>query len=122
MFASLIFRMPAALRRAGAYLKAFALLEDSPPRATPGPRGLEDAQAAPSRSRNGALHHGLPGATTTASHIHRRPPRARSDRTPPRRPGTVVQRSQPCITPVASYARGPERLPVSRTGRRGSAA
>jgi hypothetical protein len=86
MFAPMTFRLPESLRRAGAHLKAFALLEDAPPR----PR----APAAP-----------RPGGTA-ASHAHPRPPRARIDRRTARRPGSVPAGPQPCLTPVRAHPSG----------------
>lgn len=123
MFASMISRLPATLRRAGAHLKAFALLEDVPARALPSAAEPDSARAATaSLARSGTVHDGLPGATPAASHVHRRPPRTARERGRPRRPGAIAPRLQPCVTPLPRSARGPARLDASRPSRRGSAA
>jgi hypothetical protein len=122
MFASIIFRLPAALRRVGAHLKAFALLEDTPCAVPSRPQSIPAGRARSVAARPTGIHHGLPDATPARSHVHRRPPRARADRTPPRRPGAVPERPQTCVTPLPRQPRGPARLPVVRTVRRGSTA
>jgi len=114
MFASMPFRLPEALRRTGAHLKAFALLQDPSPapaapaadRARPG-AARSQHPGSPSRhpasSSSGGVRHQAPAA---ASHAHRRPPRTRLDRGAARRPGSVPVRLQPCVMPVTAQRGG----------------
>ena len=107
MFASLIFRLPAPLRRALAYAKAFALLEDPPPalarRRPERPRRAVAAAPTPApatspgcladrrrhpllRHASGPLAHALHACGTAAPRV--------------RRGGAVARPKQLCRTPT----------------------
>jgi hypothetical protein len=132
MFASMTFRLPESLRRAGAYLKAFAFLEDPPPRprapathrtrgsAHPahsvwpsreprppsGPSAWPRPQPQPVNASVESPSSGHYEASTTTSRAHRHPPRTRIDRRTARRPGSVPAGLQPCLTPVRAQPDG----------------
>jgi hypothetical protein len=105
MFASMTFSMTEQLRRAGAYLKAFALLED-PPSAPLAPRGETGSQRTASlgsRATTTRAATRLP-AGVCASHAHRGPPPTSVAPTRRRRPGVPPSRPQICLTPIAAAA------------------
>jgi hypothetical protein len=104
MFASMTFRLSETLRRAGAHLKAFALLQDPPPApAAPAADGARTGAARaqhPDAAGAGRVRH--QASATAASLAHRRPPRTRIAGRAARRPGSVPASLQPCITPVGA--------------------
>lgn len=103
MFASVTFRLPAPLRRAGAYLKAFALLEDARPMRRTAADGRAPLAGEPTAdARRAPAHTARQSPSAAPSHQHRRPPRTPTDRLSPRRPGIVPAGLQPCTTPIAA--------------------
>ena len=107
MFAFLIVRLPAPLRRALAYAKAFVFLEE-PPAALPGHR-RERARPAAAAGESTPRERGLPRAAPPSRHGRRpasRHPDAEGALLRPRsgararRTGAVARSKQPCRTPT----------------------
>ncbi|HVL66629.1 MAG TPA: hypothetical protein VM364_05145 [Vicinamibacterales bacterium] len=108
MFASLICRLPAALRRAAAYAKAFALLEDppAPPRARSMPSRALRPDPPPPRQRPATI---LSRSVSAMPHHGRR--------AVPRRSGTVAPAAQRCTTPLTMRQAPARDVAARRTGR-----
>jgi len=120
MFALMTFRMPDSLRRIGATVKAFALLEDAPPA-----RQQTLDNAAQIAAKQGGRAGGAAQATRhnpvpVPSHRHRRSPRTRLHRLSPRRPGIVPAGLQPCTAAPVDSVRGPRDQPSRARCSRGA--
>jgi len=130
MFASKPFRLSDLLRRAGACLKAFALLE-APPALLEAPPARLDGQTMPAAAKTAPdvsvhahdvsvhAHAARQSPVPAPSHRHRRPPLSRVDRRSPRRPGTVPAGLQPCTVPIAPSRRAKSRQARARCSRSG---